>query len=178
MALIKCHECGNEVSTEAKACPKCGATVRIPSQPKAPAKFSKVGWFAIGAIVIAASISQYQKNQLEAEKIQLEAKKTPEQRAAEAKVKAAEAVLAAKENRLDLARIACKEFVTKTLHDAESAEFDDVRYWAEEEKDGVFNVQVKLKAKNGFNALRKIIVDCKVQQTKDKWIALQIHERD
>lgn len=25
MALIKCHECGAEVSTEAKACPKCGA---------------------------------------------------------------------------------------------------------------------------------------------------------
>lgn len=25
MALIKCHECGNEVSTEATACPKCGA---------------------------------------------------------------------------------------------------------------------------------------------------------
>ncbi|RYZ83008.1 MAG: zinc ribbon domain-containing protein [Proteobacteria bacterium] len=27
MALIKCAECGNEVSTTAKACPKCGAKV-------------------------------------------------------------------------------------------------------------------------------------------------------
>lgn len=25
MALIKCHECGNEISTEAKVCPRCGA---------------------------------------------------------------------------------------------------------------------------------------------------------
>jgi len=25
MAIIKCHECGNEVSSEANACPKCGA---------------------------------------------------------------------------------------------------------------------------------------------------------
>jgi hypothetical protein len=25
MALIKCRECGNEVSDSAKACPKCGA---------------------------------------------------------------------------------------------------------------------------------------------------------
>lgn len=25
MALVKCKECGTEVSTEAKACPKCGA---------------------------------------------------------------------------------------------------------------------------------------------------------
>lgn len=28
MSLIKCHECGNEVSTEAKTCPKCGAKVK------------------------------------------------------------------------------------------------------------------------------------------------------
>lgn len=27
MALIKCKECGNEVSTKAEACPKCGAKV-------------------------------------------------------------------------------------------------------------------------------------------------------
>lgn len=27
MSLIKCHECGSDVSTEAKACPGCGAPV-------------------------------------------------------------------------------------------------------------------------------------------------------
>ncbi len=27
MALVACKECGNEVSTDAKACPKCGAKV-------------------------------------------------------------------------------------------------------------------------------------------------------
>jgi hypothetical protein len=27
MALVACKECGNEVSTTAKACPKCGAKV-------------------------------------------------------------------------------------------------------------------------------------------------------
>ena len=34
MALKKCKECGNEVSTKAKACPKCGAVVK-PSQAAA-----------------------------------------------------------------------------------------------------------------------------------------------
>lgn len=29
MALVKCHECGNEVSTEAATCPKCGAKPRL-----------------------------------------------------------------------------------------------------------------------------------------------------
>lgn len=28
MALLKCHECGNAVSSEASACPKCGAKVK------------------------------------------------------------------------------------------------------------------------------------------------------
>lgn len=29
MALLKCHDCGKDVSTEAKQCPNCGAPVRI-----------------------------------------------------------------------------------------------------------------------------------------------------
>lgn len=31
MPLVKCHECGNDVSTEAKACPSCGAKVKKPT---------------------------------------------------------------------------------------------------------------------------------------------------
>ncbi len=31
MALIKCHECGKEVSTEAAKCPNCGAKVKKPT---------------------------------------------------------------------------------------------------------------------------------------------------
>lgn len=39
MALVNCHECGNPVSTEASACPKCGAPVRrvqVTPVPPAP----------------------------------------------------------------------------------------------------------------------------------------------
>ncbi len=39
MALVKCKECGSEVSTEAKACPKCGA--------KVPKKVGLLGWIAV-----------------------------------------------------------------------------------------------------------------------------------
>lgn len=40
MALIKCHECGAEISDAAKACPKCGAPVQpqyqtVQTQPAA-----------------------------------------------------------------------------------------------------------------------------------------------
>lgn len=33
MALIKCHECGSEVSTEAAACPRCGAKPKRNASP-------------------------------------------------------------------------------------------------------------------------------------------------
>lgn len=39
MALVKCKECGSDVSTEAKACPKCGA--------KPPKKVGLLGWIAV-----------------------------------------------------------------------------------------------------------------------------------
>lgn len=31
MALIKCKECGNDVSTKADSCPKCGAKLKVAS---------------------------------------------------------------------------------------------------------------------------------------------------
>jgi hypothetical protein len=52
MALVKCKECGEEVSTKAKTCPKCGA--------KAPRKTSLFTWlvlFFIVFIVYAANQS-------------------------------------------------------------------------------------------------------------------------
>lgn len=46
MAIVKCHECGSEVSTEAAACPKCGA------KPKT--KLSVIHWIGIlvGLLII------------------------------------------------------------------------------------------------------------------------------
>lgn len=38
MALIKCYECNRDVSTEAKTCPGCGATVKVPLSKQ------RVGW--------------------------------------------------------------------------------------------------------------------------------------
>ncbi|MBI1327862.1 MAG: hypothetical protein GC136_09505 [Alphaproteobacteria bacterium] len=43
MALIKCHECNNEISSKAKACPKCGA------KPKRTGFF---GWLFIIFVLI------------------------------------------------------------------------------------------------------------------------------
>jgi hypothetical protein len=46
MALIKCKECGNEISSEAKTCPQCGAT------PKTPTNMAT----AIGSVLFAVLV--------------------------------------------------------------------------------------------------------------------------
>ncbi len=47
MALQKCKECGNEVSSKAKACPQCGA-----AQPKKTSVFTWIigGFFAVAVV--------------------------------------------------------------------------------------------------------------------------------
>lgn len=52
MAIIKCKECGGQISTKAEACPKCGA--------KMPARTSGCAWIAaifIGLPVILYSVT-------------------------------------------------------------------------------------------------------------------------
>ena len=42
MALIKCPECGTEVSSLADKCPKCAYPIKKPSQPTNPDREPKV----------------------------------------------------------------------------------------------------------------------------------------
>lgn len=85
MALVKCAECGHQVSRDAKACPSCGT-----------AKFDKSGgwvkWVIVGIatvmIVIGLSDNEDKKRAAEAATAAREAAKSPEQRAAEAAARA------------------------------------------------------------------------------------------
>lgn len=80
MALIKCHECGNQVSTDAKTCPQCGAKIRK--------RHSKGQWLLIGlaTVGIVSCIAKTQGNtdRRTNELSAAEAKKSPEQKTAEA----------------------------------------------------------------------------------------------
>ena len=49
MALVKCKECGEQVSTKAKTCPKCGAAA-----PKKTSAFTWIVALFFGAIIFAA----------------------------------------------------------------------------------------------------------------------------
>lgn len=50
MAIRKCRECGNDVSTSAKTCPKCG--VSDPAKSRASMSIMKIMPFVIAAAII------------------------------------------------------------------------------------------------------------------------------
>lgn len=121
MALVKCKECGEKISTKAKSCPKCGA---IP-----PKKTSLVTWAVLVLIVLVMyGVMQEQSNL------------TPEQKAARIELKKAES---AAEEKKDAERKLAQEQKTKEyvwiekgkesvlakLKDPKSAEFKEVYFF-------------------------------------------------
>ncbi len=120
MALIKCKECKAEVSSAAKACPKCGHPVE-----------SEGGGIGCGGIlvilfiigIIAASMQssdrEDERQRQAAAEAARAAKLTPEQKAAEAKAKAArDAEQKRRDDAVNRAAIGAR-ILKKSAHDPE-----------------------------------------------------------
>lgn len=118
MALINCHECGKPVSTEAKKCPSCGATVKIPKLPKKPmSKFML--WFLAAAGASTVAMVMVNASDVTASKKAEDARMaamTPEQRSqVQAQKAAQEATSKAQKNKQDAVDKAQKEKESQTL---------------------------------------------------------------
>jgi hypothetical protein len=76
------------------------------------------------------------------------------------------------------AQYICKGMVKKSLHDPDSAEFDTPNFYAAGvDNKNIYRVVVTLRAKNGFNALRKMAVDCRlVRSPKGNWLPISMEE--
>ena len=121
MALIKCKECGNEVSTSAKSCPQCGAKVIKP--------VGKLGLSIAAFIVIIMFMSIITTNSTTQTPSQ-----TPEQKAATAKQDAA------------IQRAANGAvLLKKTMRDPDSFKLESALVI-----DGTGTVCYEYRAKNGF----------------------------
>lgn len=58
MAIVKCAECGNDVSTNAAACPKCGALgSKGPAVAQATAARRKLTFYVVSAIIAVLGIA-------------------------------------------------------------------------------------------------------------------------
>lgn len=86
--MVKCRECGNDVSDKAKSCPHCGVVKPAPESKLG--SYLKLGLGAVLVIAIVKCVNEREdrNSQASAEKQQIEASKTPEQRAQEAKKEA------------------------------------------------------------------------------------------
>jgi len=179
MALIKCPECSKEISNKAPACPSCGEPIKSPKQ-----KTSFTTWLVLCLIIVGVLSSvnsgrnskQVAAPNATAEQQQA-ARLTPEQRAAETKEKADKKAALERQQKLNNARYACKEFVKRNLNDPGSADFENHRtFWAREAKDGSFDVQVHVRARNSFNALIASVFECKTRVIGDNWVAVKIKQ--
>lgn len=158
MALIKCRECGKEVSTNAAACQNCGN--KLPKRTSV-ARWIVGGLFLFFVVTCALNVQKYK----DAEEARIAAL-TPEQKAA--KAESAE---------FDSSKYACEVLIKKTLHDPDSAEFDPAdSFPARRLGPHSYLVQVKLRAKNAFNALRYTSMNCTVSLENGNWIAHSIEQ--
>ena len=87
MALINCHECKREVSTEAKTCPSCGAKVRLPKKPMSPTMKAFFVLLGVGVFASVAIESNRKEETTKAAEQRL-ASMTHEQRESEKTTKA------------------------------------------------------------------------------------------
>lgn len=145
MALVKCKECGNQVSVKAKACPSCGA---VP-----PKKTSVVTWAVLGMIVMIVFLS-----------VGDDVSRTPEERAAEAKERQAEqARLAAKKvedkrkgfhclSSWDGSHSDVKKITEMSMRDPDSFEHIETRITPVSEG-GSHRLTMKYRARNGFGGM-------------------------
>jgi hypothetical protein len=73
------------------------------------------------------------------------------------------------------ARGACMLFTKQMLHDPGSATFEPASY-ASKDKNGVWTVQRHLRARNGYNAIRKMVVECNMKLVDSQWKLLKIQQ--
>lgn len=151
MAMTKCKECGNEVSTKATSCPKCGA------------KINRTSWFTkliagfIGLVVIISifssiSASNKQEKRVAEEQARI-ASLTPEQREKEDAQRKLQAEAQQLADQMQSASGACMLFIKKVLHDPSSAEFSHSSESIVSNKGNTWTVVRPVRAKNGLGAL-------------------------
>lgn len=142
MALVKCRECGNEVSSKAKACQKCGAP---PAVAKRTSPLVKVLAIVVGVGVIAGIAGKQSENP-----------RTPAQQA---------------QDEAGSKRFALAMAVSKTLKKA-AREPDSLKFESMRVSDDASVACAEYRAKNGFGGTSKefvVFVDGKGLTTTSAW---------
>ena len=81
------------------------------------------------------------------------------------------------EAKIPTAQYACKQFVSQQLHDPDSAEFEPTANYPAKIDGGIYKIQVSVRARNGFNAIRRAVFDCEIMpMQQDRWLPVKIKQ--
>lgn len=158
MALTKCKECGGQVSSEATACPHCGA--------KPPKRTSRAGWlFLVFVIVLVVGIK------LGSPETPPTPPMTPEQKA--------EAIAKAQmEKQQSEAKWQCRQFVERSLKAPATADFQNYReFTAWGTDDGPYGVKGYVDAQNSFGAKLRTEFTCSLEKKGGTWRLIELRTK-
>lgn len=143
MSLIKCTECGNEVSTQAKTCPKCGAKVK-----KLMSRLTKILLGGLGiSILIVIATGQPATNGIQ---------ETPQEKAAKAE-----------ENKRYSAAAGATKTLRDSMRDPDSLKFESVRV-----NDDASVICAEYRARNGFGGMNRehiVVTTTRTSQSAADW---------
>lgn len=164
MAIFKCTDCGNDVNTDAKACPNCGTSKPFKKQKltveqvkmisnKELRQFKKLGGdysmskfqkviFTLIIIIIIVLVSKPDKPLTEGER----------------RVQAQEKLKSDIQWKTSVLRSLCEREISKNLHDSNSANFGEFKIIPLSNE--TYKIIQEVRAKNGFGAIRKSTFVC------------------
>lgn len=147
MSLITCKDCTKEFSTDAARCPNCGAKKPAGAIIVYGGGFLAFLAFGIVGSLVVAALS-------------------------------GNGGTSPRSLPVNQAKEVCQTFVKQSLHDPASAVFDDAGTYAVTTlSNEMYDVKVTLRAKNGFNAVRKMVVNCRTSPLRNgKWSAIYLEE--
>lgn len=152
MALKECKECKKEISTQADACPHCGAKP-FKFKPYKPSGCFIVILVGLGAIAFAGLYPN------------APSAPTSTQMPVEPAFSAASA------------NGACRSYIEQTLHDPDSADFATTsESYVNRGADGVWVVQRKVRAANAFGAKRLSIFECRMKEAGDSFMLISVKQ--
>ena len=147
MALIVCHECKNQVSSEAKNCPSCGAKVKIPKPIAKPTSWRGIlKWVGIlmGVMFLLQVAAAFQQSQKKAEELKQEAATKQAEIAKEAENHKNSEIKFNREKKAAIAAVTVKNA---------SRNPDSVSWTAIMTNDDASLVCMELRAQNGFGGM-------------------------
>lgn len=164
MAIFKCTDCGNDVNTDAKACPNCGTSKPFKKQKltveevklitnKELRQFKKLGGdysmskfqiiiFVLIVIIVLASLNKPDKPLTEEEK----------------RIQAEEKVKSDIQWKISTLTGLCQKEISKNLNDPDSANFGEFKVIPLSNE--TYKIIQEVRAKNGFGAIIKATFVC------------------